>query len=235
MAELSPDVGAFLARLVRLDPAALVRVRADRPGHFDLWAALPWRVLVARTVPGAVLAGATATDVTVRAAEWLARGDGDLSAVPVRDAAWRGALPPSAGTIRESIPTAEVRRVATAAEATLRDVASGALGDRAVGQRAVRDALLDHVPIVVDDGGERIEVSQRLVQAVTRMGFLGNDSDPVRIRTISSWVGVSAAYGVAWGRRKTASRQPCCPPRRGCNVSTRSNSFARSDRERARG
>ena len=44
------DVGAFLSRLVRLDAATVVRLRpAD--GHVQLWAPLPWGVLVGRTVP----------------------------------------------------------------------------------------------------------------------------------------------------------------------------------------
>jgi hypothetical protein len=71
-----------------------------------------------------------------------------------------------------------------------------------VGQRAVRDALLDHVALVVTPtGGEPVEVSQRLVQAVSRMGFLGPagaDVPDTRVRTVGRWVGLSAPYGVAW-------------------------------------
>jgi hypothetical protein len=205
VAGLTPDVGAFLARLVRLDPHALVRVRVAGPDHFALWATVPWRVLVSRTVAASalVIAGAT-DDITVTAADWLARPDGDLSALARKDAAWRGALPASAGVVREAIRTNVVRDISAAAESTLRAVAGGALGDRGVGQRVVRDALLDHVPIVVEHDGERIDVPQRLIQAVARMGFLGADDDLVRIRTIGSWIGISAAYGVAWWRTQNA-------------------------------
>jgi hypothetical protein len=47
-----------------------------------------------------------------------------------------------------------------------------------------------------------VEVPQRLVQAIVKMGFLGNagaDADAlVDIRTAGRWVGLSAPYGVAW-------------------------------------
>ncbi|HEY7272796.1 MAG TPA: hypothetical protein VH502_08685, partial [Actinoplanes sp.] len=43
------DAGAFLARLTRLDPAALVRLRAAG-ARTALWARLPWNVLVTREV-----------------------------------------------------------------------------------------------------------------------------------------------------------------------------------------
>jgi hypothetical protein len=102
----------------------------------------------------------------------------------------------------ESISGAELARLAAAAAGTLREVAAGALGDRAIGQRAVRDALLDHVALTVTpSAGEPVEVSQRLVQAISRMGFLGPDgvdAGETRVRKAGRWVGLSAPYGVAW-------------------------------------
>jgi hypothetical protein len=212
------DAGAFLARLTRLDPAAPVRLRASG-GRVALWARLPWEVLVTREVAGpgpaptapepaadsavSGRAGAGLADVTVSAAELLAalvRGDGEL---PVRrDERWRWPLPPPSAATVESVSRAELARLAAAAASTLREVAAGALGDRSVGQRAVRDALLDHVALTVTSpGGEPVEVPQRLVQAVSRMGFLGPDGvdgPETRIRTAGRWVGLSAPYGVAW-------------------------------------
>ncbi len=81
----------------------------------------------------------------------------------------------------ESLPATELARVAAAASETLRTAAEKGVGGRAVGERVVRDALLDHVAIVVTAAdGERVEVPQRLVQAVVRMGFLGQSpSDSV--------------------------------------------------------
>jgi hypothetical protein len=191
------DAGAFLARLVRLDPSAPVRLRASQ-GRTALWAHLPWDVLVTRFV-----SGAGPVDATVSAAELLSVLAAGGSALPaLRDEQWRWPLPPASATTVESISGAELARLAAAAAGTLREVASGALGDRAIGQRAVRDALLDHVALTVTPAtGGAVEVSQRLVQAISRMGFLGPDhadAPETKVRTAGRWVGLSAPYGVAW-------------------------------------
>jgi hypothetical protein len=191
------DAGAFLARLTRLDPVAPVRLRSTR-SRTALWAWLPWDVLVTREV-----AGSGPVDTTVSAADLLAaltRADDTLP--PHRDALWRWPLPPARVRTVESIAAAEVTRLAVAAAGTLRAVTADGLSGRAVGQRVVRDALLDHVALVVTpDGGAPVDVSQRLVQAVTRMGFLGPadvEGAAVRVCVAGRWVGLSAPYGVAW-------------------------------------
>jgi hypothetical protein len=191
------DAGAFLARLVRLDPAAPVRLRSA-PGRTALWAHLPWDVLVTREV-----AGDGPGDVTVSAAELLEVLAGDGQALPARrDADWRWPLPSAGGVAVETVTTSELNRLAAAAAGTLREVAAGGLAGRAIGQRAVRDALLDHVALVVTPpSGEPVEVPQRLVQAISRMGFLGTaeeESGGARVRLAGRWVGISAPYGVAW-------------------------------------
>jgi hypothetical protein len=192
-----PDAGAFLARLTRLDPTAPVRLKGST-GRTALWARLPWDVLVTREV-----AGRGPDDATVSASELLAvlaKGGDQLPGR--RDEAWRWPLPPAASEAVESVSAAELTRLAAAAAGTLREVTAGGLSGRAVGQRAVRDALLDHVALVVTPpDGKSLEVSQRLVQAVSRMGFLGPESADVpdtRVRTAGRWVGLSAPYGVAW-------------------------------------
>jgi hypothetical protein len=200
-----PDAGAFLARLNRLDKGAPVRLRSTGE-RTALWAQLPWNVLVTREV-----AGPGPGDATVSAAELLAvlaRGDDTLP--PRRDAQWRWPLPPRGAQVVETVAAAEVARLATAAAGTLREVTEGGLAGRAVGQRVVRDALLDHVALVVTPAaGKPVDVSQRLVQAVSRMGFLGPASGSaggpagvegpdIRVCVSGRWVGLSAPYGVAW-------------------------------------
>ena len=194
------DVGAFLSRLVRLDPAAVVRLRpAEAPGRVTLWARVPWGVLVARTVAGSV-----AQDATVAGRALLDEVAAGGAALPARrDGDWRWPLPIGAGRVVESVPAAQVRRIAAAAAGTLRTAGAQGVGGRAVGERVLRDALLDHVSIVVAlPDGNQIEVPQRLVQAVVRMGFLGNDdreSDGTAdVRVSGQWIAISAPYGVAW-------------------------------------
>lgn len=208
------DAGAFLARLLRLDERALVRLRPAAPGSglLALWARLPWGVLVTRTVRADVGA-----DATVRAADLLA-GLATAVALPARqDSAWRWPLPPGRGRTVERLPAAEVRRVALAAAGTVQTAATVGIGGRPVGSRALRDALLDHVPIVVSAEGRRIEVPQRLVQAVVRMGFLGPatgaqsaDGQLVRVNVDGTWVGLAADFGTAWHlpRRSGLQLQP---------------------------
>ncbi len=194
------DAGAFLARLVRLDRAAPVRLRSAG-ARTALWASLPWGVLVTREV-----AGPGPGDVTVAAADLLAALSEGRDALPARrDADWRWPLPPPGATVVETVAAAELNRLAAAAAGTLREVSAGGLAGRAVGQRVVRDALLDHVALVVTPAtGGPVEVSQRVVQAVLRMGFLGPagvDGPDPRVCTSGQWVGISAPYGVAWLQR----------------------------------
>jgi hypothetical protein len=171
------DVGGFLARLVRIAPASVVRLRppppgaAVGPGETRIWAFLPFQVLVNRP-----LRVPTTADVTVDATELLgALTEGrDLGSVRRRDQAWRWPLPPAQDEVVETIPAADVIRLAAAASRTLRTALAEGVGGRAVGERAVRDALLDHVAVVVTtESGERVEVRQRLIQAIVRMGLLG--------------------------------------------------------------
>jgi hypothetical protein len=196
------DAGAYLARLVRLDAAALVRLRPAGDRTLELWARLPFEVLVTRRVR----AGLT-EDVTVRASDLLRSLDAGGDRLPPRyDAQWRWPLPPGAGLAVERMPAAEVHRVGAAAGATLRAAVTGGVRGRAVGERVLRDALLDHVPVVVfTDDGTRVEVPQRLVQAVVRMGFLGPaaaevEAPAVDVRVAHGWVGLAGAFGTGWHR-----------------------------------
>ena len=79
------DIGPFLARLLRLDPAALVRMRPAGSGRLTVWGRVPWGILVARTVPGP-----SAVDVTVSARELVDRLRAGRPGLPGRrDAQWR--------------------------------------------------------------------------------------------------------------------------------------------------
>lgn len=194
------DAGAFLARLSRFEPAAVVRLRSlTTSGRTTLWGRLPWGVLASRTVTGP-----GPGDATVTAAALLAELGRAGATLPARrDEQWRWPLPSTPGRLVETIAAADLRRVADAAAGTLRAAAAQPVAGRAIGQRAVRDALLDHVAVVVvADSGERVEVAQRLVQGVVRMGFLGaadaDAPDGVQVRLANRWVGLVAPYGAVW-------------------------------------
>ncbi|WP_432830263.1 hypothetical protein [Dactylosporangium sp. CA-092794] len=189
------DAVAFLTRVARLDPGAVVRLRPAGEGAVTLWSRLPWGVLVCRGIPARV-----ARDRTVSVRDLLAAVDGELPTS--RDTDWRWSLPAVPGAAVERIPGADVVRVGRAAAQTVRTAAAEGVGGRPVGSRMLRDALLDHVPIVVTTEGERrIPVSQRLVQAVIRMGFTSSGpGDFVDVRISGPWTALACAYGSAWHR-----------------------------------
>jgi hypothetical protein len=196
------DTGAFLARVLRLDRSTLLRMRPVGPSGIALWAQLPWGTLVSR-----VVAGELADDRVVAGADLLDRlsavaGPVSLAGLTRRDGDWRVSLPPDSGRAVELLPTATVRRLAAAAAETLRTAEAVGVGGRAVGQRVLRDALLDHAAIrgSSDVDGKPFEISQRLVQAVVRMGFLGPIDDTVTVVTSGRWTGLAAPYGIAWHR-----------------------------------
>jgi hypothetical protein len=199
------DTGAFLARVLRLDPSTMLRLRPAGPAGIALWAQLPWGALVSRVVPGEL-----SDDRVVAGADLLSRlasatrpaGPVSLAGLTRRDGDWRVSLPPDAGRAVEVLPTATVRRLAAAAAETLRTAEAVGVGGRAVGQRVLREALLDHAAIrgSSDVDGMPFEISQRLVQAVVRMGFLGPKDDRVTVVTSGRWTGLAAPYGIAWHR-----------------------------------
>ncbi|GAA3272888.1 hypothetical protein Dvina_46665 [Dactylosporangium vinaceum] len=189
------DARAFAARVVHLDPAAVVRLRPAGEDAVALWSRLPWGVLVTRGIAATV-----ARDRTVAARDLLTPVD-DLLPVS-RDTDWRWSLPPGPGTTVERVPAADVRRVGAAAAETVRTASAHGVGGRPIGSRMLRDALLDHEPIVVTtDAGRRIPVTQRLVQAVIRMGFVAGGPDEfVDVRISGPWTALACTYGSAWHR-----------------------------------
>jgi hypothetical protein len=205
------DAGAFLHRLLRLDPAAVVRLRPAADGVAEMWARVPFGVLVVRRV-AAVVGSDTTVDAAALMNTLSDRSAG--AAVRRRDEAWHWPLPPARARVVERIPVAEVARVAVAASQALRVAVTEGVGGRPVGERMVRDALLDHVPIVVTGvDGERVEVPQRLVQALVRMGFVSNIENRVAlgetlvtVRWAAGWIGLDGSYGSAWYRPISALR-----------------------------
>jgi hypothetical protein len=190
------DVGAFAYRLSRLDPLAVVRLRPVGHGRVQLWGMLPFKVLATRTI-ATDLSG----DVTLAATDLLARLEDPRLLPPVRrDSAWLWPLPPATVPPVEGLPVDEVVGLARAAEETLRTASTEGVGDRPVGERVLRDALLDHVAVVVTAAdGRSIELPQRLVQGLVRMNFHGNGREGlITVRASGSWRGLSGEYGSTW-------------------------------------
>ena len=191
------DLGAFVARVVRLDQAALVRLQGSGD-RVTAWAATPFDVLATRTVhgslePGEVTAPAAGllTALTVERAETVDPGAGGL---------WNGELPPTEGWQPvDDVPAAEVEGLTERGLAVARENA-GPLGPPA--------SLLDQTVLTVSaEGSPAVKVPLRCLFALSGMGFLG-DSDPedsaVRVSATGTWLRLDARYGAVVRRRLTA-------------------------------
>jgi hypothetical protein len=202
------DLGSFLSRVVTLDAATLVRLRADG-GRVTAYVRLPFGVLVSRTVDG----DAEPADVTVAVADLLAAVDpspgrsvpaeaspaapaAPAAAAPWptrRDLQWRAALPPGAGWQRlDQVPGDVLRALVRAGREALRAVPAGA-------PASAGESLLDHESLTVSGAGRTAVLPLRVIGALTRMGFLGDGgSDAVVVSASGGWVRLAGPYGSAY-------------------------------------
>ncbi len=200
------DLGAFVARVVRLDQAALVRLQA-RDDTVTAWAATPFDVLATRTVHGALEpadvtapAAGLLTALTVERADTVDPGTGGL---------WQGELPPAEGWQPvDEVPAEELERLTERGLSVARENA-GPLGPPA--------SLLDQTVLTVSAEGSlagpstgarpAVKVPLRCLFAMSGMGFLGDtgpDAGVVRVSATGTWLRLDARYGAVVRRRITA-------------------------------
>jgi hypothetical protein len=195
------DLGTFVGRAVRLDPAALVRLR-ESAGRVTAWATTPFDVLVTRSVPGTV----DPADVTAPATTLLTALSVERAATvdPGAGGLWQGLLPPDDGwAVVDTVPSAELERLTERGLALAREHA-GPLGPPA--------SLLDQTVLTVSAGGGSlaapVRIPLRCLFALSGMGFLGASSDGadeiVRVSATTTWLRLDARYGAVVRRRITA-------------------------------
>ncbi|OLF16812.1 hypothetical protein [Actinophytocola xanthii] len=191
------DLGAFVARAVRLDASTVVRLRNREGGMIDSWVATPFDVLATRTVRGRV----EPADVTVSGNELLAalavsRGD-RIDPGPVLDLQWRSALPPQAHwQVVESLPASVVTELADRGLELARENA---------GPHGTPPAsLLDQNVLTVAGDGLEVKIPLRCLFAMSGMGFLGSGGsadEHVRVTATDAWLRIDARYGAVVRRR----------------------------------
>lgn len=191
------DLGAFAARVVRLDPAAAVRLRAVGE-RVVAWAPTPFDALVSRAVHGTL----SPADLTVPANDLMAAlavvRDAHVEPGRRMDGLWLTELPPTEGwQVVEEVPATELETLADQGIALARENA-GPHGTPPSG-------LLDQTVLTASRDGIRVQVPLRCLFALSGMGFLGGVSgqDRVRLSATDSWLRLDARYGAVVRRRHT--------------------------------
>ncbi|GLZ34960.1 hypothetical protein Lesp02_71470 [Lentzea sp. NBRC 105346] len=188
------DLGAFVARAVRLEGQAVVRLR-ERAGTdlLDAWVATPFDTLATRTVQGKV----TPSDVTVGGNDLLTglavmRGE-VIDPGPAKDLMWRSALPPAEGwSLVDRLPVEVVSKLADEGVAVARENTGP--------QGTPPASLLDQTVLTVSGSGLDVKIPLRCLFALSGMGFLGDEGD-VRVIATDSWLRIDARYGAVVRRR----------------------------------
>ncbi len=194
------DLATFVDHAMRLDDAAVIRLRARSSGLLSAWVATGFDVLASRVVVGKV----RPDDLSVGANE-LARGlagmddSGYVDPGFSMDSAWRGALPPESGfTHLDDIPAGVMLDLAQRG-ARLAKEHSGSHGPPV--------SLLDQEVIQVSSGDVSVGLPMRCVFALTAMGFLPQSPDAIdagemiRVRILPAWLRVDARFGSVYRRR----------------------------------
>lgn len=194
------DLGAFTARVVRLDESAAIRL-TSAGDRVTAWAYTPFDVLVTRSVTGSLDGG---TAVTAHASSLLtALAVERAEAIdPGPAAPWLEELPPSGGWDRvDEVPAGELDALADRGLALAREHA-GPMGPPA--------SLLDQTVLTVSppESGRPVRVPMRVLFAMSGMGFLGSGPSPdgpggprVRVSASGSWMRLDARYGAVVRRR----------------------------------
>jgi hypothetical protein len=198
------DLAAFVDHAVRLDEAAVIRLRSRSAGLLTAWVATGFDVLASRVVVGKV----RPDDLSV-AADALARG---LSAVDVSgyvdpgfamDSAWRGALPPESGFAHlDDVPARVMLDLAQRGARLAKEHGSS---------HGPPVSLLDQEVIRVASADVSVGLPMRCVFALTAMGFLPQSpeaigaDETVRVRIMPSWLRVDAKFGSVYRRRGQAA------------------------------
>jgi hypothetical protein len=197
------DLATFVDRALRLDDAAVIRLRERGIGGVVAWVATGLDVLASRVVagrlrPADLSAGADALVTGLASAE-----GGYVDPGFPMDSAWRGGLPPEEGFVHlDDVPARVMLDLAQQGGALAREHGS------AHGPPA---SLLDQEVIAVSAGEFTVGVPMRCVFALTAMGFLpqtGNEvseQEIVRVRAHPSWLRIDARFGSVYRRRESAA------------------------------
>lgn len=192
------DLSAFVARAVRMDEQAVIRLRTRADGErIDVWSATPFDALCTRSVQGEI----EPRDVSVSGKELLAAltvSNGPvMDPGPERDLMWRSELPPPEGWRHvDDLPAKVVGEVAEQGVGVAREN---------VGPKGTPPAsLMDQEVFTVSGSGLKVTVPLRCLFVLTGMGFLvgePSDDEIVRVNATDSWLRIDSRFGAVVRRR----------------------------------
>lgn len=202
------NLATFISHAVRLDPAAVIRLRRRGERYVSAWAATSFEALAVRTVVADLSVG----DITVGGDTVLSGLHGPDSADPIplgysMDSAWRTALPPADGFANvDDVPARMLVELAERGAEVAQEHGSS---------HGPPASLLDQTVLTVSGAGEQVEVPMRVVFALAAMDFIphgGEKTDSrripadeiVRVRAARTWLRLDARYGSVARRRGQA-------------------------------
>lgn len=197
---LREDLATFAERAMRLDEAAVIRLRQRPDGLLVAWVATGFDVLASRVVKGRV----NPPDLSA-GADTLAAGlrtmdrSGFVEPGFALDSAWRGALPPDSGFVHlDDVPARVMLDLAQRGGALVRQHSSS---------HGPPVSLLDQEVVAVTSGDDSVGIPMRCVFALTAMGFLPQTGSAVaadeivRVRVSPTWLRIDARFGSVYRRR----------------------------------
>lgn len=194
------DLATFTERVLRLDDAAVIRLRQRADEYVVAWAATGFDVLASRVVGGRVKPADLAVGADALAAGLAAMAaDGRVEPGFTMDSAWRGALPPETGFVHlDDVPARVVLDLAER---------GGALAKEHASAHGPPVSLLDQDVMAVSADGDSVGIPMRCVFALTAMGFLPqagsavSADEIVRVRASPTWLRIDARFGSVYRRR----------------------------------
>jgi hypothetical protein len=194
------DLATFVERAIRLDDAAVIRLRERGDGVLVAWAATGFDVLASRVVAGRVRPSDLSADAgTLFQGLGAMDTSGHVDPGFPMDSAWRGALPPDSGFAHiDDVPARVVLDLAQRGVALAKEHSSS---------HGPPASLLDQEVLAVSSEQGDVGIPMRCVFALTAMGFLPNDPEAlpadeiVRVRALPAWLRIDARFGSVYRRR----------------------------------
>ena len=188
------NLATFVERVLRLDEAAVVRLKARNDDVVVAWAATGFEVLAARVVNGRVAPSDLCAGADALSHELP--GSGRIDPGFAMDSAWRGALPPDDGFSHlDDVPAAAVLELFQRGVELAREHS---------GLQGPPPSLLDQDVLTVSAGNIEVGIPMRCVFALTAMGFVPDplpDNEVVRVRVHPTWLRIDARFGSVYRRR----------------------------------